>query len=710
MVVGGSLHYFESKLEIYDVTACLRRNDAYPNAEIPNCLDDAIFTRPIEYPEEGPLMGMKFLSTAVGNQPRVGVPPDPGMARKVETIQRRAMTNDGVREDQAIAYVNVVPLGIVVIDVVDAVKVYMANYGKQNPAFDRWAIDSLTRGSFFDLGVVKNTVAAAEEPTSGAGSRLRLYDANMISRDDIYLPRTFRAAVGANFLFDVDGDGNLGLGEDEDDDNGDGRVDETDRPATDEFFDLAVVANGGLRELYVIDLSDQTDLAHDEALSASDSSTLSQRVISRIELPGSAFNLCVDAATKLAYAEVTGQGLAVVDLSHILGVIKGEINGRALIDGNNDGLDDRILHIFQTADYFQQGGSDPHQYLRGLHCVDAEAGPATGLPEGEADPRYSYPMPGNVYLDWEITGPEVLGLFDLTIADPIFVRQDVDVINNLTCEPEPEDRQFQFTVSHPATVTVKIDDEIVKVDAAELRTGKEHQYSGETAVAGIPYASGTYTLPIPLQDLPGYGDYTYEFTLVYMEADPAVAGSVDVSKTVTGTLVYDLVKRATLPIGHTMVEGVDIVDGHLTHSAQDLRIPGLGGLDITLDRSYSSAGTDSGGVLGAGWNYNLAVRLERDNCGRVTVIGGEGTGNTFVNPAPDPAKAALYTSTRFDVADDALFYRPQIGYHSTLIEDPDDADPEKNPSKFDFITKTFVRYHFEHEKDSAGRGLHAALY
>ncbi|PYN28649.1 MAG: hypothetical protein DMD98_21995, partial [Candidatus Rokuibacteriota bacterium] len=75
--------------------------------------------------------------------------------------------------------------------------------------------------------------------------------------------------------------------------------------------------------------------------------------------------------------------------------------------------------------------------------------------------------------------------------------------------------------------------------------------------------------------------------------------------------------------------------------------------------------------LGAGWAHSYQSRLVRDLCGRFVIVGGEGTGNAFTF--------------------DGTTFRPQIGYHSTLIRDPQDS------GRFDFFTKARMRYHFERE-------------
>lgn len=686
-VAGGTLHYFESKLELYDITACLDRADGIPNETVANCLGEEIFPAGM-----GAMVGEKYLSTPIGLTPRVGVPADPGLARQVKVIHNRITSNGpqgSFRNDSTAAYVNVVPMGIVAVDIPAAYRTYMRNYGKPNPEADRFGIDGLQRGSFQSIDVLKKHLVAAEEPGSGR-SRLRVFDASLISREDIYLPRAFRVSIGDTIPYDLDRDGNIGAAEEVDDDGA---------PARDEFFDLAVVATGGRSipdgrgELFVIDLSTHTDLAHAEAQTVQDFRDLNPRVISRIPLPGSAFEVCVDARAKLAYVDVIGHGLALVDLTHVLGAIRGDFNGRDFIDQNNDGLDDRILYFHHPADYFRANSFDPTQFIKGLDCkgmVMESALAATG--------KYGKPMPGTLFVNWDYTGPEVIGLFDLHARTPIMVQTDVDVINDLTCQPKEAENRFEFTVSHPATITVKIKDDVIKVDARYLKMSPTVTGGGEKEVKDLFFPSGAYTLPVPLNMVEAYGQYTYTFSAVYTEE---MANAGNATKVFTGTIIHDLVKKATLPIGHTMVHGVDLWDGHLTHSSQDLSLPGRGPI-LEFIRSYSSGGADSGGVMGAGWSHNLDVRLVRDNCDRLMVVGGAGTGNTFYNPQSDPARAASFSSSRFQVAGDAKFYTAQIGYHSTLIEDPDDVDPEKNPSRFYFFTKDRTRYEFELEKGLPG--------
>ncbi|NIS32300.1 MAG: hypothetical protein GWO04_21120, partial [Actinobacteria bacterium] len=82
--------------------------------------------------------------------------------------------------------------------------------------------------------------------------------------------------------------------------------------------------------------------------------------------------------------------------------------------------------------------------------------------------------------------------------------------------------------------------------------------------------------------------------------------------------------RDSLPIGHTLVKGVDVFDGHLVVSRQDFTYPGRG-VPLSFQRTYSSSGTSEPGPLGAGWSHNYRSRIVVTPCGEVILIGGEGS-------------------------------------------------------------------------------------
>ena len=194
---------------------------------------------------------------------------------------------------------------------------------------------------------------------------------------------------------------------------------------------------------------------------------------------------------------------------------------------------------------------------------------------------------------------------------------------------------------------------------------------------------------LPYDAIAETGEHPFVVKAVFMDGEPGVTMSAD------GIIRHDLSMKANLPLAHTMVKGVDLWDGHLAHGAQDLALPGRG-LGLEFSRAYGSGGVQTDGPLGAGWTHNYNVRLVKDNCGRYVVVGGEGSGNAFTNPHQDAGKAALFASPTFTVGEDALFYDPQIGYHSTLIRDGENAN------RFDFFTPAHIRYHFERENDLKG--------
>ena len=113
----------------------------------------------------------------------------------------------------------------------------------------------------------------------------------------------------------------------------------------------------------------------------------------------------------------------------------------------------------------------------------------------------------------------------------------------------------------------------------------------------------------------------------------------------SGRIVERVVNAPVLPVGHMIVKGVDLKDGHLTRYAEDLRISGRN-LDLHVTRSYASGAT--GGALGFGWSWNYASGLyENRECRCVSVATADGT------------------SQLFHTADWQTF-TPEKGYHTKL--------------------------------------------
>src|SRR5262249_14879900 len=155
-----------------------------------------------------------------------------------------------------------------------------------------------------------------------------------------------------------------------------------------------------------------------------------------------------------------------------------------------------------------------------------------------------------------------------------------------------------------------------------------------------------------------------------------------------GKLTNELDIDEALPVGHSIVDGVDLWDGHLVVSGPDVTLPGRG-LSLEFNRIYTNQGDSSDGPLGAGWTDTYNVKLVQDDAGFLTVVGGDATGNTF---DPHGHTELPSVAAKFSVPDElqetALFFDPQVGFHSVLVQ------PDATKAAFDFFTTAHIRYHF----------------
>ncbi|WIG95739.1 RHS repeat-associated core domain-containing protein [Myxococcus sp. SDU36] len=104
----------------------------------------------------------------------------------------------------------------------------------------------------------------------------------------------------------------------------------------------------------------------------------------------------------------------------------------------------------------------------------------------------------------------------------------------------------------------------------------------------------------------------------------------DKTQTQRLTLKTAVEDAGALPVGHTFVKGVSVVDGHLVKQAEDLRVQGRGPA-LAFTRSYSNQGFERG-PLGRGWTHayrSFVVPDRRSGEFRYMVVGGEGSGQVF---------------------------------------------------------------------------------
>ena len=206
-------------------------------------------------------------------------------------------------------------------------------------------------------------------------------------------------------------------------------------------------------------------------------------------------------------------------------------------------------------------------------------------------------------------------------------------------------------------------------------------------VAGAPFtASLDGGAPQSLTDLalgPGFHEVVVPAGLPELESaevapfrleardaeDPAQPALAD------GVIELSLLNRSVLPVGHTFVKGVDLLDGHLVQQSTDFKVPGRHlGLEVT--RTYSSAGWSSAGPLGGGWSLNYGAGLFLDGgCGLATVVTADGSSQVFQS-------------------DNGLMsFTPQKGYHTRLT---------RSGTAFVFTDKAGNQHHYE-SPDADGR-------
>ena len=208
---------------------------------------------------------------------------------------------------------------------------------------------------------------------------------------------------------------------------------------------------------------------------------------------------------------------------------------------------------------------------------------------------------------------------DLVGRRELYVSQDVDLTTQRVCS-QPD--LFYFTLTQEASVSLSFE-RLASVDpdgtpvfdppdeflGGQILPEGEHTFS-VTAGAG----AGDLTL--------GPGDY--RFTL---SATSTATGLVE---SFEGTARSELRATDTVPLGHVLVEGVDLFDGHLTVQREDFEIAGRG-RHLTLRRTYSSSADRSPGPLGVGWTHNYASFLTITPCGELVLVGSEGSGMRFID-------------------------------------------------------------------------------
>lgn len=237
------------------------------------------------------------------------------------------------------------------------------------------------------------------------------------------------------------------------------------------------------------------------------------------------------------------------------------------------------------------------------------------------------------------------------------ISQDVDIVNRRVCQ---RDGVFQFSLNQDADVTLKI-----RQITGQGTDGTTEYGPPTTLLNNERRNQGDHTLPLDRAVLLA-GDWEFELT--------AVSRDDGHTETEKGFLSSEYTSRDALPVGHVLIQGVDLLDGNLSISRADFSLPGRG-LPLAFQRSYSSNAGNEPGPMGVGWDHNYNSRIVGTPCGDVIVIGGEGSGMRFV----DDGNGGL---------------RPLKGYHGTLVANVEDHS-------FDFYSKSGNRFHYATASEGA---------
>ncbi|HEY0782118.1 MAG TPA: hypothetical protein VGE98_06685, partial [Thermoanaerobaculia bacterium] len=151
------------------------------------------------------------------------------------------------------------------------------------------------------------------------------------------------------------------------------------------------------------------------------------------------------------------------------------------------------------------------------------------------------------------------------VSRAVSLGQDVDLLNQRYC---PQAARFAFTLAQQARVALTVrplqgenPDGSQALGDPRVLFNDQLLERGEHAYLLTPSGAAPADFELPAG--------TYQFALRGI----APNGS---DETVVGTIVSEYRTRDSLPVGHTLVQGVDLWDGHLSLERDDLVVPGRG--------------------------------------------------------------------------------------------------------------------------------------
>ncbi|WP_338262711.1 RHS repeat-associated core domain-containing protein [Corallococcus caeni] len=193
-------------------------------------------------------------------------------------------------------------------------------------------------------------------------------------------------------------------------------------------------------------------------------------------------------------------------------------------------------------------------------------------------------------------------------------------------EPPPDDAQAPIAYGAPLGMKV-FGNGRLEVRRGQTEIASAQVLANATGITQVSWLGGAAIAlgqgGLAVMEIPPgtVGQETVRVTLI-----PDNPNQTSLNQEVTLTTAVGTVGR--LPVGHTFVKGVSVVDGHLVKQAVDVEAPSRG-LGLSWQRAYASGASDEGS-LGLGWTqaYEGAVQPLLGSF-RYAVTSGEGGGQVF---------------------------------------------------------------------------------
>ncbi len=208
--------------------------------------------------------------------------------------------------------------------------------------------------------------------------------------------------------------------------------------------------------------------------------------------------------------------------------------------------------------------------------------------------------------------PAACPLLDL-LTPKVVLRGYRDPLNNVSCGAPAV---IEFTLCQRAAVTIEVP------GLPNLLGYLDGNLGSKVNISGQPLDPGAHVIQIPVDPTTANLDTSFQISATAL-ADASVSAAA------VGEIKLEVENRSVLPVGHTFVKGVDILDGHVVQQATDIKIPGRN-LGLEVSRTYSSASKSTDDAMGAGWAFNGESRLLLNSgCQTATVIPADGSAQVF---------------------------------------------------------------------------------